>query len=115
MERVHQGQVGEITFIDGDQEIQATLDDDVEPRGQGADPLHPGPAGDRSSPRSTSRSTAGTIEKSNSENPQPSLLGSILATLLPFVLIVLLFLFLMNQVQGGGGRASCSSPSPRPS
>ncbi len=46
----------------------------------------------------------GTIEKSNSENPQPSLLGSILATLLPFALIVFLFIFLMNQVQGGGGR-----------
>ena len=46
----------------------------------------------------------GTIEKSNSENPQPSLLGSILATLLPFALIIFLFIFLMNQVQGGGGR-----------
>ena len=39
-----------------------------------------------------------------SEIPKPSLLGSILATLLPFVLIIVLFLFLMNQVQGGGGR-----------
>src|SRR5688500_5665341 len=29
---------------------------------------------------------------------------SILATLLPLALIILLFLFLMNQVQGGGGR-----------
>jgi cell division protease FtsH len=46
----------------------------------------------------------GTIEKSNSEIAKPSLLGSILATLLPFALIILLFLFLMNQVQGGGGR-----------
>ena len=34
----------------------------------------------------------------------PSLIGQIVTTLLPFVLIVLLFLFLMNQVQGGGGR-----------
>ena len=57
----------------------------------------------------------GTIAESNSENPQPSLIGSILATLLPFALIILLFIFLMNQVQGGGGRGSCSSPSPRPS
>ena len=32
------------------------------------------------------------------------MLGTILATLLPFALIILLFLFLMNQVQGGGGR-----------
>ncbi|GAB3409624.1 ATP-dependent metallopeptidase FtsH/Yme1/Tma family protein [Flindersiella endophytica] len=34
----------------------------------------------------------------------PSLIGSLLSTLLPFVLIALLFLFLMNQVQGGGSR-----------
>ena len=30
-------------------------------------------------------------------------LGSLLATLLPFALIILLFIFLMNQAQGGGG------------
>ena len=47
---------------------------------------------------------AGNIDKYTTEVPKPSLLGSILATLLPFALIILLFLFLMNQVQGGGGR-----------
>ncbi len=67
------------------------------------------PPGWAASSRASSRSprtawSGGSIEKSNSENPQPSLLGSILATFLPFVLIILLFLFLMNQVQGGGGR-----------
>ena len=36
--------------------------------------------------------------------PQPSFLGSLLATLLPFALIILLFIFLMNQAGGGGGR-----------
>ena len=46
----------------------------------------------------------GTIEKYTVDVPKPSLLGSILATLLPFALIIFLFLFLMNQVQGGGGR-----------
>ncbi|REF37025.1 ATP-dependent zinc metalloprotease FtsH [Thermasporomyces composti] len=40
----------------------------------------------------------------NVEIAQPSLLGSIISTLLPFVLIGLLFLFLINQFQGGGGR-----------
>ena len=43
-------------------------------------------------------------EATTSRSPSPSLLGSLLVTLLPFVLIVVLFLFLMNQVQGGGGR-----------
>jgi cell division protease FtsH len=46
----------------------------------------------------------GTIEKSNSKIAKPSLLGSILATLLPFALIILLFLFLMNQVRAGRPR-----------
>ncbi len=47
---------------------------------------------------------AGTIESYKSETPSPSFIGSLLATLLPFALIILLFIFLMNQAQGGGGR-----------
>ncbi|MGH3412170.1 MAG: ATP-dependent zinc metalloprotease FtsH, partial [Marmoricola sp.] len=46
----------------------------------------------------------GTIKNFDERVAKPSLLGSILATFLPFVLIIFLFLFLMNQVQGGGGR-----------
>ncbi|HEY6737247.1 MAG TPA: ATP-dependent zinc metalloprotease FtsH [Actinopolymorphaceae bacterium] len=38
------------------------------------------------------------------EIAQPSLLGSLIGTLLPFVLIAFLFLFLMNQLQGGGSK-----------
>lgn len=40
----------------------------------------------------------------NVEIAQPSLFGSLISTLLPFILIALLFLFLMNQFQGGGSR-----------
>ena len=100
---IKDGDVKEITFIDGDQEIQATLDDGTrEGSDKVLDPLHPGPAAEPARRSSTSRSTTGTIEESNSENPQPSLLSSLLVTLLPFALIVLLFIFLMNQAQGGG-------------
>ena len=60
-------------------------------------------AGTRSPPTGSTASSAidqavneqvdkGTIEDSNSEIPKPSLIGSILATLLPFALIILLFL-----------------------
>ena len=73
-------------------------------RQQGHGHLGRRPAGRAWSSRSRTQVDEGEIEKYNVENPQPSLLGSLLATLLPFVLIVLLFLFLMNQVQGGGGR-----------
>jgi cell division protease FtsH len=51
------------------------------------------------------KSDAGKIpEKFNIINPRQNVFVSILVTLLPFVLIVLIFLFLMNQMQGGGSR-----------
>ncbi|MGI8899988.1 MAG: ATP-dependent zinc metalloprotease FtsH [Nocardioides sp.] len=96
---IKDGSVKEVTFIDGDQEIQAELDD-------GSKILAVWVAGQQQPMVAAAQAQveAGEIEKSNSENPQPSLLGTILATFLPFVIIILLFLFLMNQVQGGGGR-----------
>ncbi|MEZ5096255.1 MAG: ATP-dependent zinc metalloprotease FtsH [Nocardioides sp.] len=99
------GSVKEITFVDGDQEVRATLDADVKREG-----------GDRVSTHwiygqqegmiqaVDEQIKAGTIESENSENPQPSLLGSFLVTVLPFLLLIGFFLFFMNQVQGGGGR-----------
>ncbi|MFE3097139.1 ATP-dependent zinc metalloprotease FtsH [Streptomyces sp. NPDC059248] len=48
---------------------------------------------------------AGEIEKGYTVSPsKQSPFLSILLSLLPFVLIVLVFLFLMNQMQGGGSR-----------
>ncbi len=92
-------QVKEVTFVDGDQEIRAELDNGDKVMaswvaGQQRDLVNLANQG----------VTDKRIEKYNVEVPRPSLLGSILATFLPFVLIILLFLFLMNQVQGGGGR-----------
>ncbi|MDN4171817.1 ATP-dependent zinc metalloprotease FtsH [Nocardioides sp. SOB77] len=103
-EYIANGDVQEITFIDGDQKIEATLDDGV--RDDGEKVMTHYVLGQQTDiiDAVDEQRAEGTIEKSNSENPQPSLLGSILATLLPFALIILLFLFLMNQVQGGGGR-----------
>ncbi|WP_193606698.1 ATP-dependent zinc metalloprotease FtsH [Nocardioides lijunqiniae] len=101
---IAKGQVKEITFVDGDQAIQATLDSGVRDsgdkvvsyyvRGQQQDIIS---AVDQ-------QVAEGAIEESNSENPQPSLLGSLLATFLPILLIILVFLWLMNSMQGGGGR-----------
>ncbi|WP_107704464.1 ATP-dependent zinc metalloprotease FtsH [Nocardioides allogilvus] len=99
---IKDGDVKEITFIDGDQEIQATLDDGTR---EGSDKvLTHYIDGQQESLLALvdEQVDTGTIEESNSENPQPSLLSSLLVTLLPFALIVLLFIFLMNQAQGGG-------------
>ncbi|MCB0894248.1 MAG: ATP-dependent metallopeptidase FtsH/Yme1/Tma family protein, partial [Nocardioidaceae bacterium] len=93
------GEVKEITFVDGDQEMKATLDDGKKVTAFWLD-------GTQASLEDQVQQQVdkGDIEQYNVEVPKPSLIGSILATLLPFALIILLFLFLMNQVQGGGGR-----------
>jgi cell division protease FtsH len=93
------GNVKNITFIDGEQEIQAVLDD-------GRKITATWVAGQQETLIADvdEQVDAGAIEEQNSEYPQPSLLVSIIATLFPFLLIILLFVFLMNQAQGGGGR-----------
>jgi cell division protease FtsH len=92
-------EVKEVLFVDGDQEIRAELDN-------GDKVMSSWVAGQQRDLVNLAASGVADerIEKYNVEVPKPSLLGSILATFLPFVLIILLFLFLMNQVQGGGGR-----------
>lgn len=99
---IAEGKVKEITFIDGDQAIEATLDDGT--RDAGDKVLSHYILGEQETILAAVKEQVdkGTIEESNSKNPQPSLLGSLLATLLPFALIILLFIFLMNNVQGGG-------------
>jgi cell division protease FtsH len=99
---IKNGDVKEITFIDGDQEIQATLDDGTR---EGSDKVltHYIKGQQVGLLQLVDKQVdKGTIEESNSEYPQPSLFSSLLVTLLPFALIVLLFIFLMNQAQGGG-------------
>ena len=102
---ISSGEVDEITFIDGDQEIQATLDDSVT-RDGGLKVMARWVNGQQEAMIAAvdKQVVAGKIKVSNSENPQPSLLGSFLFSLLPFLIIVLVFLWLMNQVQGGAGR-----------
>jgi len=100
---ISSGQVKDITFVDGDQVMKATLDQGVDRDGGDKVQAHWILGQQEGLINLVDEQVAdGTIEKSNSENPQPSLLGSVLATLLPFALIVFLFIFLMNQVQGGG-------------
>lgn len=97
------GTVDKITFIDGDQQIQAELDRGTDREGGLKVMTHYVDGQQLPMIEEVDRQIeAGEIADSNSENPQPSLLGSLAATLLPFLLIIGLFLFLMNSVQGGG-------------
>src|SRR6188472_3079375 len=101
------GQVKSITLVDGgDQTIKATLKPDVRSAGSDVtahwlDGTQPQLQSDIDDQIAKGNLEADAYDVSISH---PSLIGQIVTTLLPFVLIVLLFLFLMNQVQGGGGR-----------
>jgi cell division protease FtsH len=99
---VEKGQVEEITFIDGDQTIEATLDKGTRTQGDKVMSSYIDGQQETLLAQVDEQVAKGTIDKADSKNPKPSLLGSILATLLPFALIILLFIFLMNNVQGGG-------------
>jgi cell division protease FtsH len=99
VQKIEDGSVQTVTFIDGDQVVEATLDNGSKisaqwVAGQGVQLVD----------QVQQQAAAGTIESYDVEVPQPNPIVSILVSLLPFVLIVLIFLFLMNQVQGGGGR-----------
>ncbi len=99
---IDDGKVDEITFIDGDQAIEATLDKGTRDSGDKVMSYYILGQQETLLAAVDKQVADGTISESNSKNPKPSLLGSILATLLPFALIILLFIFLMNNVQGGG-------------
>jgi cell division protease FtsH len=99
VQKIEDGSVRTVTFIDGDQVLEATLDNGSKisaqwVAGQGVQLVD----------QVQQQRAAGAIESYDVEVPQPNPVVSILVSLLPFVLIVLIFLFLMNQVQGGGGR-----------
>ncbi|NUR06198.1 MAG: ATP-dependent zinc metalloprotease FtsH [Nocardioidaceae bacterium] len=96
---IQDGSVKTVTFVDRDQTIQAELDNGKKVTsswvaGQQRDLVNAAEQGVQK----------GEIEDYNVKVAKPSLIGQLLATFLPFVIIILLFLFLMNQVQGGGGR-----------
>jgi len=101
---IDNGDVKDITFVDGDQQIKATLNDGVRDSGDKVSTHWVDGAQTALINEVQKQVNAGKISEYNSQVAQPSLLGSIFSFLLPFIFIVLLFLFLMNQVQGGGGR-----------
>ena len=105
IEYIEDGEVSEITFIDGDQVIEATLDDGVER--DGGNQVMTYWLTDTQAEIETQvedQIASGDIDEYTTEVSSPSLLGTILGTFLPLILIFVVFLWLMNNMQGGGGR-----------
>ncbi|WP_435770438.1 ATP-dependent zinc metalloprotease FtsH [Nocardioides sp. SYSU DS0651] len=99
---IEQGEVDEITFIDGDQKIEATLDEGTRDAGDQVMSYYIQGQQEGLIQAVDRQIEAGEIEESDSKNPQPGFLSSLLVTLLPIALIILVFIFLMNSMQGGG-------------
>jgi cell division protease FtsH len=104
-EYIAKGQVKEITFVDGDQQIKATLDDSVDREG-GRDVSTKWIAGTQRDIFAAAQAQAdkGTIEEVSTEVSRPGLLSSFLFSFLPIIILIVVFLWLMNSMQGGGGR-----------
>ncbi|MGZ5399360.1 MAG: ATP-dependent zinc metalloprotease FtsH, partial [Nocardioides sp.] len=102
---IEDGEISEIKFIDGDQVIEATLDDGVER--EGGNQVMTYWLTDTQAAIETQvndQIASGEIDEYTTEVATPSLLGTILGTFLPLILIFVVFLWLMNNMQGGGGR-----------
>ncbi|MEO5663801.1 MAG: ATP-dependent zinc metalloprotease FtsH [Nocardioides sp.] len=99
---IQDGKVKDIEFDGTDQEIRATLDSGTREDNDKVVTHYIDGQQEGLIALVDEQIDAGTIEDSNSTFPQPSIISTLLVTLLPFALIVLLFIFLMNQAQGGG-------------
>ncbi|MGH3348397.1 MAG: ATP-dependent metallopeptidase FtsH/Yme1/Tma family protein, partial [Nocardioides sp.] len=105
IEYIEAGEVKELTFIDGDQVIEATLDNDVQREGGGQVMAYWLTDTQAEIETEVRRQVdAGDIDEYTTEIAKPSVLGSILAGFLPIILILVVFFWLMNSMQGGGGR-----------
>ncbi len=88
------------TFTEGEQEIKATLTD-------GKTKVKATWLGDQSNTLVTQAQKLvddGKMDSYNVKVPKQNTLLSMLFSLLPFVIFILIFLWLMNSMQGGGGR-----------
>ncbi|MFV2173321.1 ATP-dependent zinc metalloprotease FtsH [Actinomadura sp. LOL_016] len=100
VQEIAQGKVKSAKIIDKDQRIEITLKSGEQQQaswvsGQGLELQN----------QLQKQAAAGTIPGGyDIEVPQQSMFVSLLFSLLPIVIIVLIFLFIMNQMQGGGSR-----------
>ncbi len=91
------GEVKDVKFVEGDQEIRATLKDGKKVRAKWL--------GDQGYELVQAAQTAVDDKKLKTydvEVPQGSFIGTLLSSILPLLLFVGIFLFIMSRMQGGG-------------
>jgi len=94
-----EGKVKDVTFVDGDQRIEATLKD-----GKEVEATWLGGQGYALVKQAEKAVDNDQLKSFNVEKPQQNWFVSLLVSILPFALLILFLLFIMNSMQGGGGR-----------
>ncbi|WP_375001863.1 ATP-dependent zinc metalloprotease FtsH [Aeromicrobium sp. CTD01-1L150] len=92
------GKVDEITFVEGDQEMRATLEDGTDVRAKWL-----GDQGSRMVQQAEREVRAKDLKSYNVEVPQTSMLTQFLFAFLPILLILAVFIYIFMRFQGGGG------------
>ncbi len=93
--------IREVTMKDGEQQILITMADDAQTKYR---TYWVGNQDEQIVQRLNERTQEGTLESWRAENPRPSFLTSLLSTLIPFILLIVVFVFLLNMMQGGGSQ-----------
>ncbi len=91
------GKVKDVKFVDGDQQIQATLNDDTKVKAE-----YLGDQGARLVQQAEAAVADKKLKTFDVKVPQQSLLGSFLISFLPILLIFGLLIYFLSRSQGGG-------------
>jgi cell division protease FtsH len=91
------GKVKDVTFVDGDQEIRATLNG-----GDKVKASYLGDQGNRLVEQAEQAVDDKKLKTFNVEVPTQSFLGALATSFLPLLLFVAVFIFILSRMQGGG-------------
>ncbi len=91
----------EVVMVDGEQEIRVEIKDDKSTKIRAT---WVGTQSEQIIERLNERMTAKTLDSWKGENPDGNIWGTLLFTLIPFLLFGALLFFFLNSAQGGGNR-----------
>lgn len=113
VQHFNKAEVKEVTFVEGDQEIRATLKakDDKSGKEKKVKASWIGEQGTQLALQAQDAIDADDMESYNVKVPKQNAFLSMLFSILPFVIFLLIFLWFMNSMQGGGGRVMQFSKS----
>ncbi|NLC97748.1 MAG: ATP-dependent metallopeptidase FtsH/Yme1/Tma family protein [Actinomycetales bacterium] len=107
-------EVKEVTFVEGEQQIRATLKKSSDKKDAEEKKVKSSWIGEQGTQLATiaqEQVEAKDMESYNVKVPKRSAIGSLLLSIIPFALFLLIFLWFMSSMQGGGGKVMQFSKS----